>query len=146
MEPPPGNPPARFPGRGRAAIRYDGRPVDLRRPGSPMTAAATHPSICRFCHAACAILVDVEDGRAVRVRGDRENPIYHGYTCAKGRALHEQHAHPERLLHSLKRTPGGDHAAIASAQAMAEVAERVQAIVERHGPRSVALYTGTFSF
>ena len=57
----------------------------------PATETRTEPSICRFCHAACAILVDVEDGRAVRVLGDRENPIYHGYTCAKGRALPEQH-------------------------------------------------------
>src|SRR5258705_7542242 len=110
------------------------------------TATETHPSICRFCHAHCAILVDVEDGRAVRVRGDRENPIYHGYTCAKGRALPEQHAHPDRLLPPQKRTPAGAHVAIPQAQAIAEVAARVQAIVDRHGPRSVALYTGTFSF
>ena len=63
-----------------------------------MPETRTHPSICRFCHAHCAILVDVEDGRAVRVLGDRENPIYHGYTCAKGRALPEQHYHPERTF------------------------------------------------
>jgi len=106
----------------------------------------THPSICRFCHAHCAILVDVEDGRAVRVRGDRENPIYHGYTCAKGRALPEQHYHPERLLHSRKRLPDGTYIPIAHAQAVEEVAARVQAVLERHGPRSVAIYTGTFSF
>ena len=67
----------------------------------------THLSICRFSHASCPIEVDVEDGRAVQVRGDRANPIYHGYTCAKGRSLPEQHAHPERLLHSLKRFAPG---------------------------------------
>jgi len=39
-----------------------------------MPETRTHPSICRFCHAHCAVLVDVEDGRAVRVLGDRENP------------------------------------------------------------------------
>jgi len=112
----------------------------------PATETRTEPSICRFCHAACAILVDVEDGRAVRVLGDRENPIYHGYTCAKGRALPEQHAHPERLLHSQKRSADGSYAPIPHAQAIREVALRVQAIVDRHGPRSVALYSGTFSF
>jgi anaerobic selenocysteine-containing dehydrogenase len=47
-------------------------------------ARATLPSICRFCHANCGILVEVEDGRAVRVTGDRANPAYHGFTCAKG--------------------------------------------------------------
>ena len=112
----------------------------------PATETRTEPSICRFCHAACAILVDVEDGRAVRVLGDRENPIYHGYTCAKGRALPEQHSHPERLLHSQKRSADGSYAPIPHEQAIREVAQRVQAIVDRYGPRSVALYTGTFSF
>ena len=109
------------------------------------TKKETHPSICRFCHAACPILVDVEDGRAVHVAGDKLNPIYHGYACPKGRALPEQHAHPERLLHSMKRQSDGSHIAIASEQAMDEVAQQVSQLVDRHGPRSVALYIGTFS-
>ena len=29
---------------------------------------------------------------------------------------------------------------------MAEVAARVQAILDAHGPRAIATYTGTFSF
>ena len=57
-------------------------------------------SFCRFCHAFCGIKVDVEDGRVVKVIGDVENPMYHGFTCVKGRALPEQHNHPDRLLHS----------------------------------------------
>ena len=67
----------------------------------------THTSICRFCHASCPILVDVEDGRAIRTVGDKANPIYHGYICPKGRALPEQHAHPDRLLHSQRRRADG---------------------------------------
>ncbi|MCH2169566.1 molybdopterin-dependent oxidoreductase [Myxococcota bacterium] len=106
----------------------------------------THYSFCRFCHASCAIKVTVEDGRAVSVIGDKDNPVYHGYTCAKGRALPEQHANPERLMHSMKRQSDGSHAAIPVAQAMDEIAAKVQDILDRHGPRSVALYTGTFSF
>jgi anaerobic selenocysteine-containing dehydrogenase len=106
----------------------------------------THTSICRFCHAACAILVDVEDGRPVRVVGDKENPIYHGYTCPKGRALPEQHAHPERLLQSQRRGADGSFEAIGAEQAIDEVAAKLEAIIERYGPRSVAMYTGTFSF
>ena len=67
-------------------------------------ARATVTSICRFCHANCGILVELEDGRPVRVTGDRANPAYHGFTCAKGRQLPALHAHPDRLLHSQKRT------------------------------------------
>ena len=105
-----------------------------------------HDSFCRFCHAGCAIKVTVENGRAVSVIGNKNNPIYHGYTCAKGRALPEQHAHPERLLHSQKRGPDGRHHSISATQAMDEIAAKISQIVERHGPRSVAIYTGTFSF
>lgn len=107
--------------------------------------AETHPSICRFCHANCGILVEVENGRPVRVTGDRENPAYFGFTCAKGRSLPEQHAHVDRLLHSQKRDPEGRVTSISSEEAMDQIAERIQAIVAEHGPRSVALYPGTYS-
>lgn len=105
----------------------------------------THTSICRFCHANCGILVDVEGGRPVAVRGDLENPAYRGFTCVKGRRLPEQHAHPERLLHSQKRGTDGAHTAIASETAMDEVAARLREIVDRHGPSAIALYVGTYS-
>jgi anaerobic selenocysteine-containing dehydrogenase len=105
----------------------------------------TVPSVCRFCHAGCAILVDVEDGRPVRVVGDKTNPMYHGFTCVKGRQLPQQDAHPERLLSSMKRLPDGSYRPIPSQQAFDEIAEKVRAIVERHGPRAVASYTGTYS-
>lgn len=107
--------------------------------------ALTHPSICRFCHANCGILVEVEEERAVRVKGDRENPAYFGFTCAKGRQLPQQHAHPDRLLHSQKRQADGTFSSISSESAMDEIASRVGTIVSKHGPRSVALYPGTYS-
>ena len=87
----------------------------------------------------------VEDGRPTRVVGDPESALFEGYSCPKGRALPEQHTHPDRLLHSMKRGADGVHAPIASETAMDEIAERVARIVEEHGPRSVALYVGTNS-
>lgn len=103
------------------------------------------PSICRYCPAHCPILVTVEDGRAVRVVGDPEAPLFGGYTCPKGRALPEQHANPARLLHSLARGTDGALAPIDVERAMDEIAEKVGRIVDRHGPRAVALYVGTNS-
>ena len=91
-------------------------------------ARATHPSICRFCHANCGILVEIEDGRPVRVTGDRANPAYHGFTCAKGRQLPALHAHPDRLLHSLERVAPGRFEPIASAQAIDQIAARISAL------------------
>lgn len=81
----------------------------------------------------------------MRVVGDRENPAYFGFTCAKGRSLPEQHAHPDRLLRSRKRLPNGEVVSISSETAMDEIAQRIERIVAEHGPRSVAFYPGTYS-
>jgi anaerobic selenocysteine-containing dehydrogenase len=103
----------------------------------------THKSFCRFCHAICGIEVDIDDGRAVAVRGDRDHPISRGYLCPKGRALLEQHDHPDRLRGSRRRLPDGTFAAISSEAAMDEIASRLMALIARHGPSAVALYSGT---
>jgi anaerobic selenocysteine-containing dehydrogenase len=104
-----------------------------------------HPSICRFCLAHCPILVTVEDGRPTKVVGDPQAPLYFGYTCPKGRALPEQHDHPDRLIHSVKRSANGDRVRIDPETAIEEVAAKVSALVDEYGPRSVALYVGTNS-
>jgi anaerobic selenocysteine-containing dehydrogenase len=103
----------------------------------------THRSFCRFCHAMCGIEVDVEGERVLAVRGDREHPISRGFTCEKGRQLPAQHHHPERLRGSFARNAAGRLEPIPSERAMDEIARKLARIVERHGPRSVALYNGT---
>jgi anaerobic selenocysteine-containing dehydrogenase len=109
-------------------------------------AVTTQKTYCRFCHNYCAFEVDVEDGRAVAVRGDARDPIYGGYTCIKGRQLPEAHAHPERLTRPLKRMPDGSHEEIPLGQALDEIAARVRAIADRHGKRAIASYCGTYAF
>lgn len=105
--------------------------------------AEVYPSICRLCTAFCPLLVEVVDGRAVKVTGDPSNELYHGYTCPKGRALAEQHSSPSRLLHSLKRGPNGVLDRVGVEQAMDEIAKKIAGLVAKHGPRSVAMYFGT---
>jgi anaerobic selenocysteine-containing dehydrogenase len=103
-------------------------------------------SFCRFCHAFCGVKVTVENGRAVKVIGDVDNPLYRGFSCVKGRALPEQHYNRARLLQSMKRDRDGVHRPIPVEQAMDEIARRLIDIVAESGPRTVALYKGTYSF
>ena len=104
----------------------------------------TRYSFCRLCPGLCGIRVDVEDGRAVKVIGDKDNPSTFGYTCKKGRSLPDFHYQSQRVLHPLRKLPDGSHERIASEQALDEIAAKLKDIVDRYGPRSVALYTGTF--
>ncbi|MGH0029222.1 MAG: molybdopterin-containing oxidoreductase family protein [Myxococcota bacterium] len=103
----------------------------------------THKSFCRFCHVFCGVEVDVDRAanRVVAVRGDRENPVSQGYTCAKGRAEIERLYHPKRLTTARKRV-GDGHRDVAPEQALDEIALRLRAVIDAHGPESVAVYVG----
>lgn len=104
------------------------------------------PSFCRVCNNGCPILVEVQDGRAVKVVGDPDGPLHEGYSCHRGRALPEVTNAPDRLLHSQRRRADGTHEPIGAEQALDEIAVALQDVVHRHGPRAVALYTGTAAY
>src|SRR5258708_6765149 len=101
------------------------------------------PSYCRICPALCGVLVDLDGERVVGVRGDPDHPLSRGYTCPKGRLLPEEHEAPDRLRSSLRRGDDGSFAAISSQEAIDEIAKKLTQIIDRHGPRAVALYVGT---
>lgn len=104
-----------------------------------------HHTICRACHAACGVIVNVENGTPVSVRGNPDNPVYRGFCCVKGQNFAAQRNNPNRLLHSQKRQPDGSYRHIPVQQAMDEIAQRLSSLRENHGARSIALYSGTFS-
>ncbi|MHB8465370.1 MAG: molybdopterin-containing oxidoreductase family protein [Acidimicrobiales bacterium] len=106
----------------------------------------TRTSFCRLCHNLCGVEVEVTDGRLTRVTGDRKSPLYQGYTCTKGRGQPAVYNDPDRLRRSLKRDRSGQLQPIASDLAISEIANRLRQIVEEHGPRSIALYLGTYAY
>ena len=61
------------------------------------------------CHPTlCGMLVDVEDGRLLGVRGDPDNPDSRGFLCVRGQASREIVDNPHRLLHPLVRARRGE--------------------------------------
>src|SRR5579871_1932859 len=103
----------------------------------------TKVSFCRTCHNGCGVLVEVDDeGRVASMTGDRDNPLYKGYTCVKGRATPELINRPDRLLHSVKRMPDGSYEEIAFDHALDEIADTLRRLIDESGPRSIAGYVG----
>ena len=100
-------------------------------------------SFCRICHAACPVDVEIVDERVVKISGVDDDPIFRGYTCVKGRQLPDQIHHPDRLRHALRRSASGTFEEVASSDALDEAAAKLAEIIEQHGPRAVASYTGT---
>lgn len=40
---------------------------------------------CQFCTNVCGVLVHVEDGKVVRIEGNREHPLTRGFVCERVR-------------------------------------------------------------
>lgn len=100
-----------------------------------------HRTFCRLCPVLCGLVVTTEDDRVVSVRGDADHPLTRGYSCPKGRALGALHHHPRRL--DAPRL--GDE--VTSWDALLDdLAARLRAIVDAHGPDAVAVYHGTHSW
>ena len=90
------------------------------------------------CWDTCTLLVDVEDGRAVSVRGDPDHPVTRGFACPKAQRQLERLYSPQRLLHPLVRPSRGAEFERASwGAALDLVAERLLGARERYGSLAV---------
>ena len=92
---------------------------------------------CALCGLNCGLEVRIENNQIVKVRPDKENPRSEGYACRKGLniAFHQHNA--DRLTHPLKKV-GDTFEQISWDQAISEIAEKLQKILNQHGPRSLA--------
>ncbi|MGQ4618944.1 molybdopterin-dependent oxidoreductase [Nocardia sp. R7R-8] len=102
----------------------------------------TVPSYCRICEAGCGILVDVEGGRVLGIRGDPEHPSSRGLMCPKGSLMAKVTHDPERLTEPMRGDRHGNFVPVTWDEALDDIAGRVQALVARHGPNSIAYYSG----
>lgn len=112
--------------------------------GKANAAPGQRHTVCRVCQVACDLVVTVEDGEINAIHGNKHNPVYYGYSCIKGRAQGELMKSSSRLLHSLERQADGSQQPTEARQAINNAAARLRQIVDEHGPRSVALFTGTY--
>ena len=102
-------------------------------------------SVCPFdCPDACGLLVQVEQGRAVKVRGDPAHPYSRGSLCPKmtgyDRSVHSQ----ERLTHPLVRVGAKGEGKFRRAtwdEAIALVAGRFRAAIAEHGGEAILPYS-----
>jgi len=92
------------------------------------------------CHPTlCGMLVEIEDGRVLSVKGDPDNPDSQGFLCVRGQASREIIGNPERLLHPMVRHRRGGDWRRAS---WAEVLDRIAEQMREAGRLAVATWTG----
>lgn len=120
----------------------------------PMSAATTH-TVKGTCHHDCpdscgwTVTVDTDPEKgtgqpvAVQLRGTPTHPTSYGELCPKVNHLLERVYSPERILHPMKRVGpkgSGQFEQVSWEDALADIAARLQATIDTHGPEAVLPY------
>jgi len=96
------------------------------------------------CPDTCAMLVTVENGRAIEVRGAPDHPPTQGTLCTKVARYLDRTYSEQRLLHPMRRTGRkgeGRFERISWDEALDTIAERLHAIAAEHGPEAILPYS-----
>ena len=117
-------------------------PDDRKRGPVTRPTCARSGASAGFCTSVCGILVDVAGDEVVRVRGDHDHPLSHGYTCAKGRALPQMHHHPDRLERPMTRVDGTLRPTTWDA-CLDDLGTQLRTIVDQDGPGAIGIFFGS---
>ncbi len=96
------------------------------------------------CPDTCAVLVKIEDGHAIRLRGDPAHPVTQGFLCGKVARYLEREYSPQRLLYPMRRKGKkgeGSFTRVTWDEALDEIAHRLRQICEKHGSEAVLPYS-----
>ncbi len=110
------------------------------------TSQSTIRSVCPLdCPDTCSMLVTVEAGRAVALRGEVDHPFTRGFLCQKMARYLERVNSPERLLDPLRRVGpkgSGQFESITWDEALDTIATRFRAIADSpDGPQAILPYS-----
>ncbi|MDA2894875.1 molybdopterin-dependent oxidoreductase [Mycolicibacterium sp. BiH015] len=98
-------------------------------------------TFCRYCLASCGVEVTVEDNRVVKISADKQNPHTWRDFCAKGRTAGQLVEHPRRIVAPMRRV-GDTYVEATWEEAIADIAARLNAVIDADTPDAVGLYYG----
>lgn len=97
------------------------------------------------CPDTCGMIVTVQDGKAIKLRGDPEHPFTKGFLCQKVSHYLDRVYHRDRLLYPMKRVGpkgSGQFERISWDEAIRTIAERFRAIAASpDGPQAILPYS-----
>src|SRR4030043_1438393 len=110
------------------------------------------PSTCQGCTQWCPIELFVQNGRAVKVRGNQLSKVNNGYCCVRGHLILQQIYDPDRIKVPMKRTNpqkgrGIDpkFVPISWDEAMGTIAEKMMELRKNNESHKFMLMRGRYS-
>lgn len=104
-----------------------------------MSEAAKVKTVCGYCGTGCGLVVEVDNNKIVKIRGDKEAPVNKGQTCVKGSFAYEYVHDKSRLTSPLIRK-AGKLVETTWEDAYAFIAEKLQGIKSQFGPESITMF------
>jgi sulfite reductase (NADPH) flavoprotein alpha-component len=98
-------------------------------------------SVCPYCGVGCGIIMEVADNKVVKLSGNKRHPTNFGRLCTKGNTAAQALTESGRLEYAHVRKARGEPPTRTSMDAaIAEVARRLRALLDTHGPDALSFY------
>ncbi len=97
---------------------------------------------CALCYHSCGMEVTVDNGKVVKIEGQKDHPLNKGYLCPKGRTAIEHLYHPDRLKYPLKKINGGWER-VSWDQALSEIVGKLGELSNKYDPSVNAFFCGS---
>jgi len=112
--------------------------LDLKKWASAAAEAPAQviPSMCNGCSSHCGLLAHIKDGRLWKVTGHPDHNRSKGLLCARAHGAATWLYDTDRITQPLKRE-GDTFKPISYEKALDEIAAKLKAILEKHGPGAV---------
>lgn len=99
----------------------------------------TYTTVCpRDCFGSCSFEVTVEEGKVIKLKGDKINQNSEGALCVKGASYVKRLSHPDRLKQPLlKDKEDGTFKPVSWAQALNLIADKLKKTKDHYGTEAV---------
>lgn len=104
--------------------------------------ATWHKTACILCENNCGLQVQLDGRRLAKIRGDKDHPGSHGYTCNKALRLDHYQNGGIRLTTPLRRNSDGSHTPVDWDTAIREISGKLATVKEEYGGEAVFFYGG----
>jgi anaerobic selenocysteine-containing dehydrogenase len=115
--------------------------AELIKPLAGIGEDGRHLYTCPLCEAMCGLEIQVDGGKVVSIRGNRDDTWSRGHLCPKGATLGALHEDPDRIRRPMIKVDG-QWQEVSWGAAFRRCTELLAPVIEKHGIGAVTCYTG----
>jgi predicted molibdopterin-dependent oxidoreductase YjgC len=96
-------------------------------------------TICGYCGTGCGLVLEVQDNKIIKIRGDKDAPVNKGQTCVKGAFAYE-YVHARNRLTSPLIRKAGKLVETTWDEAYQFIANQLASIRDKWGPNAISMF------